>query len=387
MAEGNNMAKGNNRQADSLHIAHVNLAKGFRGGERQTQLLIEALGKKNITQTVVLHADSPLREQLAGLPNLTCIVCKKPYARAVFSLPKVDLLHAHDGKAVHWCRLVKLLRGFPYIINRRISKQPKNNWFSKNSYRHAIRIIGLSHAIKQAVRSVIPNIPIDIIPDMSAQFQINLDKVNQLHQRYEGKFVIGHIGALENRDKGQQYLIEAAQILTRKYPEFIFLFLGEGRDRSAFETQINGNPAIKLLGFQKNVGDYLHIFDLFVFPSLQEGLGSTLLDVMQAGIPIIASNTGGIPDIIEHNKNGLLIEPANSQAIVKAIEILYTNSALAQQLVADALARVEHYTPETISARYLILYRQLLQTKPSTLNSALKPESDSLKKDIKSKCP
>ncbi len=358
--------------AQPLHIGHVNLAKGFRGGERQTQLLIAALSEQNIQQTVVIRAGSPLKPLLEGLPNVRLVFCQKPYWLALLTLPKVDLLHAHDGKAVHWCRLAKLIRGLPYVITRRVPNPIKNRWLTKASYRNAACIVGLSKAIQQSVLNTIPGLRIDIIPDMNAQLSSDPDEVKALLQRYQGHFVIGHIGALINKHKGQQYLIEAAQELTQRYPHMRFLLLGEGRDRAQFAAQIGDNPAITLLGFHNNIGDYLSLFNLFVFPSLEEGLGSTLLDVMQAGVPIIASDVDGIPDIIEHNKNGLLVEPGNSQAIVDAVETLYLNKPLAQTLVADGLTRVDQFSPAAISARYLTLYRELLHAGASPLNTETK---------------
>ncbi len=355
-----------------LHIGHVNLAKGFRGGERQTQLLISALSEQGLQQTVVIRADSPLKNLLEKLPNVRLVLCKKPYWRAIFKLPKVDLLHAHDGKAVHWCRLVKLTRSLPYVVTRRVPNKLKNSWLTKASYRNALRVVGLSQAIKQSIQAVIPGLPVTVIPSMNAQLTSDQDEVKALLQRYQGHFVIGHIGALVNKHKGQQYLIEAAQELTQRYPHMLFLLLGEGRDHALFAEQIGENPAIKLLGFHHNIGDYLSLFNVFVFPSLEEGLGSTLLDVMQAGVPIIASDVDGIPDIIEHKKNGLLVEPGNSRAIVDAIEMLYTNKPLAQKLVADGLTRVDQFSPSAISTRYLALYRELLSidTDPSLSKTA-----------------
>ncbi len=354
-----------------IHIVHVNLAKGFRGGERQTQLLINALSQQSaVQQTVVIRHGSPLAERLANLPNVTLLLCSKPYWRTIFKLPTADLLHAHDGKAVHWCRLAKLLRGYRYIVTRRVPNPLKDSLLTKGSYRHASRIVALSRAIKSSILKVVPNLAIDIIPSMNAQLSNNPDEVKALLDRYQGTFIIGHMGALVNKHKGQQYLIEAAHELTAKYPNMLFLLLGEGKDQAMLEQLAGNNPAIKLLGFHDNVADYLSIFNLFVFPSLEEGLGSTLLDVMQAGVPIIASDVDGIPDIIEHEKNGLLVEPANSQAIVDAVETLYTNKPLAQQLAANGLGRVDQYTPAAISARYLALYRELLQTGGSSVDFA-----------------
>ena len=98
-------------------------------------------------------------------------------------------------------------------------------------------------------------------------------------------------------------------------PEAIFLMLGDGADKEMLQQASQDVKNIKWLGFKSNLGDYLSILDLFAFPSRNEGLGSTLLDVMDYNVPIIASAVDGIPDIVHHEKTGLLVPPNDASAL------------------------------------------------------------------------
>jgi glycosyltransferase involved in cell wall biosynthesis len=100
--------------------------------------------------------------------------------------------------------------------------------------------------------------------------------------------------------------------------------------------------------------------DLFVFPSNYEGLGSTLLDAMGFEVPIIASAVGGIPDIITHGKNGYLVSPGDTQAIIQAIEHLYHNPELRQRLASGSKSQLSAYSPEKMVKRYRELYRSVV---------------------------
>ncbi len=347
-----------------MHIAHVNLAKGFRGGERQTLLLCQHLATQNIQQTLIVRHDSPLAEQAKEIANLKVLKTKRPHFKASFGL-KADLIHAHEAKACHFAYLNYVIRKTPYIVTRRVPNWPKGNRFTRNIYRNASACVAISSAIKRALEQYSPGLNVHWIPSMCANFTPDEHLVQALKKQYQGRYVVGHIGALENRHKGQSYLIEAAQELTQRHPDMLFLLLGEGSDRGAFEEAIGSNPNIKLLGFKENVANYLYLFDCFAFPSLQEGLGSTLLDAMQAKLPMIGSNVDGIPDIIQDQHNGLLIPPGDSQAIVKAIETLYDDRQLAKQYGEQGYQQVEQFKPEAISERYYQLYQQRLnETNP-----------------------
>ena len=117
---------------------------------------------------------------------------------------------------------------------------------------------------------------------------------------------------------------------------------------------------VEFTGQVTNVDDYLELFDIFVLPSLMEGLGSVLLDAMCFGLPIVASDVGGIPDIIEDGVNGLLVEPDNSASLDAALERLLNDETLREKMRAASLAKADNYSAAAMGASYDKLYRRLL---------------------------
>lgn len=334
-------------------IGHVNLAAGFRGGERQTELLIRELSRRGYRQVIIVRRDSELGDRLSDVDGLDIRRIGKPYLLGMGAARGCDLLHAHEAKACQYAYWVKTIRGTPYVITRRVPRVPGSNPLTRAVYRNASAVIALSQAIKASMLQHNPKLNVQIIPSMSAQLPVNAAAVEALRERFAGKFLIGHIGALVNYHKGQQYLIEAARRLAPKYPQMHFIFLGRGKDEAWFRELAQGLDNIIFEGFVDNVGDYLEVFDLFAFPSLQEGLGSILIDAMRAELPIVASDVDGIPDLIHDQENGLLVQPADSVSLAAAIRRLHDDQQLATRLAAQAGMDAVRLIPPALAERYL----------------------------------
>lgn len=338
------------------NITHINFAKGFRGGERQTLLLIKELSNRGYKQTLITRKNSDLAKKSLGIDNLTLLSINKPYFLSLYKIKGSKIVHAHETKAAHFAYFAHLLYNIPYIVTRRIDKEIKKSILNKRIYLHSKNTVALSNSIKERLLSLNPNIKVHIIPD--AISHLNVDKQNSLmiKERFKDKYLIGNIGELDNKDKGQYYLIEVAKNLQASHPNIHFIFLGKGKDEQKYKEQSKDLKNITFEGYVNNVGDYIQNFDLFVFPSLNEGLGSILLDIMNFSVPVIASNVGGIPDIIHHNKNGLLIESKNIKAIEDAILKIYNDRELALKLTKQAKEDVRNYTPQMMAEKYIKLY-------------------------------
>ena len=342
-------------------ICHVNLARGFRGGERQTQLLIAALAQRGITQQLLVRDGSPLLSKLSGTPGLTLYPAKRPYWRnfSIVRKHRPQIVHAHEAKAAQWAFLNALICRTPYLITRRISKPPKNVWLTRAVYKHAAAVVALSTAIQASLKNLCATDRVSIIPSMYASLPVDQNALRDLRERYASHFVIGNVAALVNAHKGQAVLIDAMRILNQKYTDLKCLFIGTGMDEMILRCRASDLANIEFIGFVDEVGTWIELFDLFVFPSLQEGLGSTLLDVMQHGKPIIASGVDGILDVIQEQKNGLLVPPLQAEKLAAAIEKLYLDSDLRERLVQAGYAELPRYAPDTVAEQYCELYQAL----------------------------
>jgi len=160
--------------------------------------------------------------------------------------------------------------------------------------------------------------------------------------------------------KGLPYAIEALNILHENYPTLRYLILGEGQMRKTLEKQIRESGlqnTVFLLGHVKDAPQYGTAYDLFLLPSLSEAFGIALLEAGLAGLPVVASNVGGIPEIITNGETGLLVPPKNPGAIVHAIDSLLADQSLREQLGNALHQRVQkEFSIEILVRKTFTLY-------------------------------
>lgn len=342
-----------------VKVLHVNLAKGFRGGERQTEILIRELAKSNnIRQALVCRSDSPLRTRLADVPNLGFVKANHQL-QGHFSAPESDLVHAHEAKAVHWAWLHKTMKGAPYILTRRVPYPVKDKFFNRLAYCNASLAVAISSSIKKHLDSL-GWTKTALVASVLARLTQDNEKIIRLQKQKQAKIIVGHIGALVDRHKGQSVLLQVARMMQEEHPEVEFWFLGQGEDEAWLKQQSLELHNVKWLGFQSDVGSHLTVMDVFAFPSRNEGLGSVLLDVMDAGVPIVASDVDGIPDIVQHEQTGLLVPAGDAASLHKSLLRLLGDKSLSDYLVKNAKGQLDNYTPERMAESYKQIYCEVI---------------------------
>lgn len=143
--------------------------------------------------------------------------------------------------------------------------------------------------------------------------------------------------------KGLIYACEAIKECTKSHPDIRYVIIGEGETRTILETYIARNKLeknITLVGHLSQAARYLKAFDVFILPSLSEGLGYVLLEAGLASLPVIASNVGGIPEIITSGENGLLVPSRDSAALFQALEKIHADTSLAADFGAKLTTKV-----------------------------------------------
>lgn len=156
-------------------------------------------------------------------------------------------------------------------------------------------------------------------------------------------FVVGSLGELTS-NKNYLTLVRASELLKRKGENFILTIIGggEGHDRILAEKNSLGLSEQVLKGFVEDGYRYLSAYDIFVLPSFKEGLPYVLLEAGQASLPVIASNVGGIPDIIDDNVTGILVDPKNTEDIAEAILRYKNNENLRKKLGIALKTKVQN---------------------------------------------
>lgn len=340
-------------------IVHLNLARGFRGGERQTELLLRELAAAGWPQVLVARRGEPLLARCAGLPGVECRAVAGRLG-ALSALRDADLVHVHEGRSVQLGWLNRRLRGTPWLVTRRVQQGPRHTRINRLMYREAAARVALSRAIAAALRALDPALDAEIIPSARSGLAVDREVANRLRAGFGGAFVAGHVGALVDAHKGQMLIVELAHRVRERCPDAVFVLVGSGADEARLRAAAAGLDNLRFAGQVDNVGDYLAAFDLFLYPSRHEGLGSILLDAMAAGLPVLASDAGGIPEVIADGANGLLFPAGDAQALEAAFLRLYQDHALREAISLRNRAAAAGHGPGLMAQRYTQLYRRLL---------------------------
>ncbi|NVJ57643.1 MAG: glycosyltransferase family 4 protein [Vibrionaceae bacterium] len=342
-----------------MRICHVNLASGFSGGERQTLQLIKQQLALNYQLTVVANPASPF---YAEIEKLDCtLVAATHFLRSHQRSITADcqVIHVHEGRAIYWALIQSKLFDVPYIVTRRIDNPLKNKWLSTLAYNNASALIGLSREIVKQIQLRHPKHLTAIIPSSPVTYPYNDTAVEAIKQRFNGKFlVIQAANLLEH--KGHDVTIQAAEILSQRNPNIHIAILGDGRERANLELQAQGLSNVSFEGKQSSMGEWFKAADLLIHPSYSEGLGSVILEAIHAGLPAVGSNAGGIPDIIEHNQSGLLIEPGDAQALANHIDRLAQNADLRGQLITGGAEKMRSFDIRHTATLYQDIYHKVL---------------------------
>lgn len=341
-----------------MHVCHVNFASGFSGGERQTANLIKSLANMGWQQTLIVRPGSRLSQELKGVPQLAHITYEHFLLGHIRRGAPWDLVHCHDGRAVYWGWLEWVFRKTPYIITRRVDNRIGKSRVTGSAYSNASRVICLSSEIERRVLETVPSAKTEIIPSSFSELAFSQDRVTEIRDGYRGKFLVGQVGRLLEH-KGYHITIEAARRLSVSHPEVQFVFVGEGPYEAHLKGLAENLTNVEFVGYKDDVGNWLAGLDLFVFPSLSEGLGSTILDAMQFDVPVIGAEAGGIPDLIDNEVSGLLVEPGNATALADAIAELVSDPDRRLKIAKDAKADLKRFDPEVISRKYESVYSSI----------------------------
>lgn len=281
---------------------------------------------------------------------------------------KFDVIHSHMSRANMFGILMRLQTGVPVVAtahNRYFQLHWRFNDFvianSRSTEEYQKRVNGVSvdkirsiHCFVDLDRFARP--PADSRQRIRGELRIN-----------EDDFVICVIGEVIAR-KGQRYLFDALPELIRQIPNLKVVIIGRfHRDESyvkslrRFQLKQGLWQRVKWLGRRNNVPEYLAAMDLLVVPSVEEPLGLVAVEGQAAGIPVVASDTGGLPEIIEDQQTGCLVPPRDAEALSRTIVRLYRDPQLRHQLAtAGRESAFENFAQQRLSGDVLDIYKHVL---------------------------
>lgn len=177
------------------------------------------------------------------------------------------------------------------------------------------------------------------------------------------KLVVGTVAILR-RKKGHHVLLEAAATVLAQVPEAVFVFAGDGAQRANLEKMAAGlglGHSVRFLGLRRDIPSVLKGLDLFVLPTLQEALGTSILEASAMRKAVVATRTGGVPEAVREGATGMLVPPDDPAALARAIVKLLKDGALRLRMGEEGRKMVEEeFSTVKMAGRMFALYDRLL---------------------------
>jgi len=365
-------------EKSSLCVIHVSTQMGWRGGEQQVAYLMEGLAEAGVRQEVVCRSGSALeqhciRQNIAHVawPRITSIDPAFAFRLARFCRKTAStLVHAHDAHAHTMAVMAASFFGMRagIIVSRRVIFPLGKGMLSHWKYHHPSvrRIICVSDAVREA--TVASGIAADRLVTVhsgidTARFN-GLSRSEPLRSELGASpdtLLIGTVAALTAEKGLFTFLRTIKGIATASERPVVAVIAGEGPLRTELEEHIVSlglSGKVRLPGFRDDVPQLLASLDLFITTPESEGLGTSVLDAMAAGVPVVATSTGGIPEMVLDGNTGLLAPVGDDEVLAQQAVRIIVDKDLAEGLVRNASQRLSRFTVEQMCQRTLNVYLQ-----------------------------
>jgi len=298
---------------------------------------------------------------------------------------KPDIVHIHGYFASVIGRIAAKIAGILILINHVHSTywdyKKRNILMERFLSLFTHKIICCSKAVKDFVRGLERIKPAKILviyngvdEDRLSTFK-NASSVKAQFGIDSGDSVVGTVSSLTPH-KGHKYLFQAAPMILDVLPTTKFLIVGDGILREKLEEQIKNldlGSSVIFTGTRKNIPDLLSAMDIFVLPSCsREGLGISIIEAMAAEKPVVATDIGGIPEVVKNGETGLLVLPRNPEALAQAIIELLRNPKKANTMGKKGRIRFkEKFTNKRMLSEVENLYVALINQKKENQNEKI----------------
>lgn len=360
-------------------ILLLSTSSGPGGAERMISILACSLERLGFRVIVGLFRSGWLKEQCESrgvsvrvLPIRGALgwMWFRDCARLV-SQEKISLIHAHEFSAIVYGWVIACLAGLPFVG----TIHGKNYFWEKLRRRLAYQLIGRSGRLI-AVSEDLRRFVIDKIwlPERNVRVIYNGVHTSPPVNGSEivtgrrdlclgdDALVIGAVGSLY-QVKGHQYLLDAMPAVLIQHPEAVLLLVGRGDLEDSLKNQamqLGVDKQVRFLGMRDDIPKLLAIMDVFVLPSLSEGLSLALLESMAAGKPAVATRVGGNVELVVDRETGLLVESKDPGALAAALCTLLGNGAMREEFGQKAAIRVrESFGAQRMADNYQRLYCNL----------------------------
>ena len=361
-----------------MNILHLSSEKTWRGGEQQIAYLIEEHKKLGINSFIASKNGSDFSKyctsqgwEFIEVPfsnsmDLKSALTIKRYCKE----KRIDIVHMHSS-ASHGVGVISATLGnkAKLILSRRVDFQLKTNFLSKWKYNHPSikKILCVSNKIKEIVQKSISN------PSICETIYsgIDLSKFEKSKQKHdlkskyniaENNFLIGNTSALADHKDYFTFINTAKEVLSI-YSEVSFIIFGKGpleQEIKEYVTKLGLDGSFTFTGFVNNMPELLPQLNLFLMTSKTEGLGTSLLDAMACKVPIVATEAGGIPEIVKNEKTGLTTSVGDHKELAKLVLKIIESPVIGKQLSENAFSFVKKFDRTLTAEKTLSVYNQAI---------------------------
>lgn len=349
-------------------ILHVTTERGWRGGERQLELLVRGLAPE-FHQVVVVR---PRSEAERRLPSTGAAVVPIPMRggwdllsalrlRRLARERGAEILHAHTSHAHALGLPSARTLGIPLVVSRRVESRPGLGRMARRKYRAPeAHFVAVSRSVAQGLAAAgVPRERIEVIPD-----GIDLERfprgADPRPADAEVRFV--NVAAM-SPEKDQATLLQAFAVLESDDPRVRLTIAGSGPLEAELKALVAslGLERVAFAGWREDVPALLAAGDAFVLSSRREGLGSSIMEAMAAGLPVVATRVGGIPELVRDGETGTLVEPGDASGLARAMGRLAADGPLRRSMAAAARSEaLSRFGAGRMVEAHAALYRRLL---------------------------
>ena len=361
-------------------VLHLSSSSGPGGAETVMATVASGLDAARYRSVVCLFRDGWLRERCESLGLETHVLrmsgmLDPTWLRRFHGLLRrrhVSLIHAHEFGANTWGTMAGRLAGRSVIATVHGRSYYADSLRRRLAYRVVSRaavMVAVSEDVKRFVVSstgvaggrirvvhngIGPAAPVSAEDRARTRADLGI---------LDGERVVTVVGSLYEV-KGHRYLLEAAPRILQSIPSTVFLIAGRGELETVLREQARSlgiEPRVRFLGLRRDVPTLLALGDVFVQPSLSEGLSIAILEAMAAGRAVVTTRVGGNPELVVEGQTGLLVKPADAGALAAAVTRVLAEPAEARRLGENGLARVRsRFTTEAMVRKYEAIYDEAL---------------------------
>ncbi|CAN5920102.1 glycosyltransferase family 4 protein [soil metagenome] len=363
-----------------MKILHIESGRHLYGGALQVVMLIEGLTRRGVECHLACPVGSAIAE--AARPHAAAVhetvmrgdvdVATLFRLRQLIRKVRPDVVHLHSRFGTDiWGALAARLEGVAVVHSRRVDNSEPRLWVNIK-YRLYDKVVAISNGIREVLLSegLPPTQVICVHSSVDTQtYRAGRGDMAWFRDEFElqdGDVTVAMVAQFIVR-KGHRTLLDALPAVLAAHPRTRVIFFGQGPQEAAMRQLVQERQLgaqVQFAGFRNDMARVLPCLDVVAHPAMTEGLGVALLQAAACGVPIVASRTGGIPEIVQPGETGELVEPGHVGQLSAALVRVLDDSSLRSRYGSSARAHIEAgFSVDSMVEGNLAVYREVLDSR------------------------